>query len=950
MNRRKVIALMMANAGLGGDYQGALRTGAERRCADAGVDLWVYSGRTDWEPHGPREGLIYELIDADRVDGVILAGAVIACFLDLPQTQARLKALCPVPMCSTGYLLHGVPSIVIDNAAGMGQVVEHLAGYHRLSNFGVIAGPQGHEESEERLRATRSVLARHGLDLPLDAVIYGNFSQQSGAEGMRELIRRLPALTAVVVANDDMAAGALKTLADLGIPCPSGIAVVGFDDAVSARICSPSMTTVRQPVHQMGSLAADSIIAQWQNKPWPAVTTLRTEIVIRQSCGCDPIRGPYRSQEAGRQDCVTDLREQTAVLLAGLVGEESATWSEELWRAVEAECQGQAGALRIALERLLDSVAQPDAQLFDLQRVIDCLRGARVETSSGIDLGEVFHNAVLQIGYAMQRRETLQRFQDAYVVEELRINWRRMGTSLSFDTLGKVLVRELPRFSVQNAIVSVYPPGDFQQLIPIACLIDGVQVVLQNLPFPARELTPTGVPRIPHRCTLAIMPLTFEREPLGVAVLELPAQEAYHMLRDQIGSAIKTVRLHETLMQQQQRLKAQAEAENKAAAERLRSMNLIAGGVAHDLNNTLGPLLAIPAAIREDLRSGASVSWERLDADLELMNEAAQHAAHTIHDLLALGRTVDAPMRVFDIGQTLASERRSLEQLTKRTEGVRLNLVAVEHVLHARVSRERLLRAVSNLIANATDAMSGPGVVEVRVLEQRVSERLEGVEPVEPGHYVVVEVEDTGCGIPERDLPHILEPFFSSKSETVRGGTGLGLAIAHQVVRQSGGYVHVRSRVGVGTIFALYFPLVTHEVTIVSEPAKPAVGGNERVLVVDDEHVQLRTAQRLLKQLGYRVWTASSGAAAIALFEQHLEQEPFQLIILDVMMPGAYNGLDTLRELRKKKPNQRALLASGYAPEQLERNAADLSTRWLAKPYTREALASAVRNALESPM
>jgi CheY-like chemotaxis protein len=244
--------------------------------------------------------------------------------------------------------------------------------------------------------------------------------------------------------------------------------------------------------------------------------------------------------------------------------------------------------------------------------------------------------------------------------------------------------------------------------------------------------------------------------------------------------------------------------------------------------------------------------------------------------------------------------------------------------------------------------MTGPGEVTARVLERHVAERLDGVEPVEAGHYVVIEVKDTGCGISEQDLPHILEPFFSSKSESPRGGTGLGLAIAHQVVRQSGGYVHVRSRVGVGTTLALYFPLVTDEVGVESEPPMPAVGGSERVLVVDDEQVQLRTAQRLLKQLGYQVWTASSGAAAIELFDRHLEQEPFELVILDVMMPGALNGLDTLRALRKRNERQKALLASGYAPEQLERNAAELSTRWLAKPYTREALASAVRSALES--
>lgn len=938
--------MMMANPGLGRDYQGGLRAGVERRCAQAGADLWVYSGRTDWAPCGPRSGLIYELIDADRVDGIILAGAVIACFLDFPKLHSSLKERCPVPMCSIGYPLEGVPSIVTDNAAGMGQVVEHLAGHHGLRDFGFIAGPEGHTESEERLRATRSVLAGHGLELPRESVFYGNFSHESGVEGARELNRRLAALRAIVVANDDMAAGALKALSDLGRDCPREVAVVGFDDAMSARVSSPAMTTVRQPIYQMGALAADSIISQWRGQACPAVTTLHTEVVVRESCGCDPLRAPRRS--AAGEDSGGATREQVDALLAGLVGEQSAYWCDELWRALEAEGAGRAGALSSVLRQLLDAVSQPDAQLFDLQRVIGILRTARAGTPGGVDLGDVYHHALLQIGYAMQRKDTLRQVSDNIVLEELRVNWRRIGTSLSFDSLRDVLVRELPRFSVQNAVISLYPPGDFEHLIPVACLIDGHSVALPFVPFPARELRPAAASATPKRCTLAVMPLTFEREPLGVAMLELPAQEAYHMLRDQIGSAIKTVHLHETLMQQQERLKVQAQAENRATAERLRSMSMVAGGVAHDLNNTLGPLLALPGAIREDLSRGGDISSKQLLADLDAMSEAARHASHTIRDLLALGRTVDAPMKVQDVNRILGRERRSLAQLTARTEGVRLNLVAAERPLPVRVSREHLLRAVSNLIANATDAMTGPGEVVTRSLERRLVERLEGVEPVEPGHYAVIEVEDTGCGIPEEHLPHILEPFFSSKSETTRGGTGLGLAIAHQVVRQAGGYVHVRSRVGSGTSFALYLPLVTNEHVDESAPPGPTVGGNERVLVVDDEQLQLRTARRLLTQLGYRVSTANSGGAALELFERDCHEEPFDLVILDVMMPGSLNGLETLRELRKHNPYQKALLASGYAPQELEQNAADLSTDWLAKPYTRDALARAVRSAIGS--
>lgn len=120
------------------------------------------------------------------------------------------------------------------------------------------------------------------------------------------------------------------------------------------------------------------------------------------------------------------------------------------------------------------------------------------------------------------------------------------------------------------------------------------------------------------------------------------------------------------------------------------------------------------------------------------------------------------------------------------------------------------------------------------------------------------------------------------------------------------------------------------------------------MLVVDDERVQLRTAQRVLRQLGYRVSTAESGSEAIGLFEQNLREDPFQLVILDMLMPGSLNGLATLKQLRKREPLQKVLLASGYAPEQMSREAAENGVLWLGKPYTAEGLACAVRAALEA--
>jgi DNA-binding LacI/PurR family transcriptional regulator/signal transduction histidine kinase/ActR/RegA family two-component response regulator len=950
MNRHKVIALMMGGAGqCRGDYQGQLRAGVEQFCREANIDLWVYAGRSDWRTRDSARGLVYDLVAPDRIDGIILAGGTIATFVGLQEVCARVRERCPVPICSAGYRLDGTPSIVVDNGAGMGRVVEHLTRHHRRRHFAFIAGPQGHEESEARLSAAREVLVREGIGLPADAVVYGNFSPESGMLAMRELLQRLKTIDVVIAANDDMGAGALDALSEQGRRCPEDVALVGFDDVLSAWMSTPSMTTVRQPVFEMGMQAAEWLAAAWRGETLPALMTLPTEPVLRESCGCDPLEGlGPRSRRSGARAEPGETKDELAALLRGTLGDarQSAAWADRLSQALDSERSGQSGLFRKVLQKLLDEL-HPDAQLFDVQRAISHLRGLHTDLE-GADLSGLFHQALMQIGYTMDRREMHRRLQQGFLTEELRISRKRLATSLSFDCLRDVLLQEFPRFSVRNAIVSIYPPADFENLIPLACLIEGTPFPLDAVPFPAYKLKPDGVPQASQCTSLVVMPLDFEKEPQGIAMVELPIEETYPVFREEIANAIKTVRLHEMLMQQQERLKLQAQIENQATAERLRSLSLIAGGVAHDLNNALGPLLALPDAIRQELAMNARALPEHL-TDLDTMRDAAQHAAHTIRDLLTLGRSIDAPRRTMDINRVLVHGRRGFSQLAERTPGVRIRLLAAESPLFVRVSHEHLVRAVSNLVANAADAMTGPGEIFIRVLERTPTERLMGIEPVEPGRYAVIEVEDSGCGIPDENLPHVFEPFFSSKSQTARGGTGLGLAIVHQVVRQCGGYVQVRSRVGVGTTFGLYLPIAADEVASQSSPPAPPVGGNERVLVVDDERVQLRTAQRVLRQLGYRVSTAESGMAAVALFEQNLADDPFSLVILDIMMPGSLNGLATLERLRISRPGQKALFATGYAPEQLARESGDASTPWLAKPYTAAALAIAVRNALEIP-
>jgi two-component system, cell cycle sensor histidine kinase and response regulator CckA len=366
--------------------------------------------------------------------------------------------------------------------------------------------------------------------------------------------------------------------------------------------------------------------------------------------------------------------------------------------------------------------------------------------------------------------------------------------------------------------------------------------------------------------------------------------------------------------------------------------------VAHDLNNALGPLVALPETILASLEQTLNVPHEILE-DLETIRAAGLRAAHTIQDLFLLGRGDQVSKRRIDVGRLLRSEIETFRRLCGRRT-IHFEVQTPAQPLVIRASGPHLVRVVSNLILNAADSIHGAGAIDVRAYALALTTGRDAMEHISPGEYAVIEVEDTGIGIPAAHLSRILEPFFTTKRSNERSGTGLGLAIVQRIVKDAGGYIDVRSEVEHGTTFSLYFPLEAEHVAPASGPHSAPVGGTERILVVDDEAVQLRTAQRILRHLGYSVETAQSGEQAIELCSSHRLDSPFDLLIVDMVMPGGLDGLATIAQIRELFPLQKVLIASGYAPEHLNDAARQRQLPWLAKPYTLASLASAVRSAL----
>jgi len=467
--------------------------------------------------------------------------------------------------------------------------------------------------------------------------------------------------------------------------------------------------------------------------------------------------------------------------------------------------------------------------------------------------------------------------------------------------------------------------------------------------YPARDLFPPGT-RPGKRHTMLVFPLDGNAQNVGLAMfgyygLALGQQ----LLRNQICGALTAIRMYGEMVEQNRRNERIVQ-ERAATMKRLQSLSVLAGGVAHDLNNAIGPLVALPDVLLCDLEeAGVLDTVPDLREDIDGIKSSALRAAQTIKDLLTLGRqgrTAKAPL---DLGALLTSSLRSdlLRFLSLAHPNVRIRVDVPDQSLIVSASEDHLLRAIANLVRNAAEAIRDTGDVSIKLRKVRLVKPLAGYETIDPGEYAVVSITDSGSGIPEHDLSRIFEPFFSRKRMNQQSGSGLGLAIVHGVVKEHEGFVDVSSTEGAGTTFSLYFPAMAGVVES-QDPAAAVPRGQAKVLLVDDDGLQLRTMGRILRHLGYEVDTLDSGDKAQACYVAAVAtgKAPYDLVIMDMILGEQRDGLSVIEEIRRLFPAQKAMVLSGHAPNERAELAVRSGMTWLTKPCTTEVLAKAVHAAL----
>ena len=374
-------------------------------------------------------------------------------------------------------------------------------------------------------------------------------------------------------------------------------------------------------------------------------------------------------------------------------------------------------------------------------------------------------------------------------------------------------------------------------------------------------------------------------------------------------------------------------------AQKVEAIGRLAGGIAHDLNNLLVPILGYGEILLNDFSPD-----DPKHKFLKQIVNTSLRARELVRQLLAFSRKQTLEYRTLDLNKIIGE----FKELLRRTirEDIEVNIILEQDACFIRADIGQIEQVIMNLAVNAQDAMPKGGKLTLETSIVELDEQYAKSHPdVQPGSYVMLAVSDTGCGMDEKICRQIFEPFFSTKGEH---GTGMGLATVYGIVKQHEGNIWVYSEPGKGTTFKIYLPVSSENSLETGIPEKPPedLNGSETILLVEDNKNVRELAHTILKRLGYTVLMEESGAKALELLA--LQKNPVHLLLTDVVMPGM-NGKELFVKAAKKCPGLKVLYMSGYTGDVIaHRGVLDEGTAFIQKPFSIKALATKVREVLDN--
>ncbi len=560
----------------GTPYHNALWAGVAGAASELDVNLIFYAGGHIGAPEHDlyaQHNILYDLVAAEKVDGLLICGTL-GNYVTTEEFQSFVDRYRPLPMVSV-LRTPGLPHVIGDSEKGMRDLVTHFIEVHGYRRIAFICGPEGSVEAAMRYRAYVDALAEHDLPLDLDLVAPGAFAYETGIDAIRLLLdERKVEFEAVVAANDWMAFGALEVLEERGMRVPEDIALGGFDDTREAMASRPALTTVRQPIHELGRAGVEVLLKLLAGEPVPEQTMLPTKLVVRQSCGCsDPVVahaavGARKRRRESLQGAVAVQREailsEMVQAVEGPALAFSSEWADRLLDAfLEEMLPGSAaskpslqGPFLLALSDVLQQVTAVGGPVSDWQTVISVMRRCLLPYLTSVAAlaraEDIFSQGRVMIGRMAQWNWARQEVEDTQQAEDLGYLSGDLVAAVGTEQILDVLTHRLPRLGFSAFYLSLYDEqkrsAEWSRLALAHDSGGRVEVDADGRRFPTRQLIPDELFPQERRYTWVVESLELRENQFGYIVFE-GAQDGgiYGILARQISSALQEALLVQQL-------------------------------------------------------------------------------------------------------------------------------------------------------------------------------------------------------------------------------------------------------------------------------------------------------------------------------------------------------------------------------------------------------------------
>lgn len=719
-------------------YQRSVWQGISNRARETGHGLVCFIGQRLDAPATAEasRNIAYRMARHDTIDGLIVLSTTISTFLGLPGVQKILENK-DIPQVSVGLPIPGLANVLVDSAPAMTELVQHVLRRHGKRRIALLAGPTGHKEADEREAVFREVMHQEGVTFDERLLVRGSFLRPSGCEAARQLLAQGIPFDALICLNDRMALGAMEELREAGLTIPADVMVTGFDDIGEARWESPPLTTVSQPLEQLGSAAVDMILDLLAGRT-PANRVLDCSLVIRQSCGCPPLRSLPLALE--NEDLEQDPAERAIV----------AALSDFALR-------GEAEAFLQLLNGALLEASNDAPALAQWRRKLQAIRLRCHPDPISTPLMHLYSEALVLIGEAESRHQAAARIaseEQQFLMRELSA---QLAGAFGMAPMLAHLAQGLERLRIRYGFLALFdgPVQAGGKTVP-----PGSRLIMAHLPsgepyhmdptvvFPSIQLLPHGMTGLIKGGEWVLEPLVYHDEPLGYLLLEggIRDPSVYETLRDQISSTLKGSLLMEQIQHHEHDLETQVSSRtqelrqaNQDLLVHIEQRRILEGQVQEISNRTMQ---AIGQDLHDDLcqhLAGISMFVSVIEGKLAESGEVSLPAVRQVRELLegAVARSRQIARGLYPPGLKERGLVTALEDLVEsmaRKQSVRVSFEAGEdcRLPSARQSLQ-LYRIVQESLSNAL-RHSGSDLVMVRLFREAGA--------------LVAEVRDFGSGLP----------------------------------------------------------------------------------------------------------------------------------------------------------------------------------------------------------